>query len=157
MPIPVLAWWTTGAIAAPGVAAALWVVLVLLAQGVAPSLVDGRTMTLPEAAALGSKADIVLHLRAGADGNAPGRVRRGVLREIDQRMTPLEASVAGLAGDRRGVLRLIVDSGAVLDGSNYPVLWCLADYRRNRDALLFLQESFPGTSPPDCASIRTPW
>lgn len=157
VPLPVFARWMTGAVAGPALAAAGWVAFVLLAQVLAPSLVDGRTLTLPEAAALGSEADIVRLVRAGADPNASARVRLGVLREIDQRMTPLEAGAAGRIGDRDGVMRLLVEAGAALDDRSYPVVWCLADYRQNDDTLSFLQGHLPGATTPDCARVRTPW
>ena len=157
VPAPVLARWTTGAVAVPVLAAAAWIVVVLAAQAVVPSLVDGRTMTLSEAAALGSNADIVRLLRAGADPNTPGRVRLGVLREVDQRMTPLEAGAAGLIGDRIRVMQLLVEGGAALDDRSYPVVWCLAVLRENRDTLSLLEEYRPGATAPDRARVRSSW
>lgn len=156
-PPPVLARWIASLVAVPPIAAAAWMAFVLVSQVMAPSRVDGSTVTLAEAAAFGSNADIVRLLRAGADPNAPARVRRHVLREIDQRMTPLEAAAAGRTGNRRRIMGLLVDGGAILDSGTYPVVWCLADSRDNPDALAFVRERLPDAPPPDCGRIRTPW
>lgn len=149
--------WIVRAVMAPGVVVAGCVVVLLLAWAVAPSSIDGSSLTLSEAAALADQADVVRLLRRGDDPNARQRVRRLVLREIDLQMTPLEAAAAGTTGNRLALMRRLVDAGAVLGRDNYPVLWCLAERRHNGEVMDGLTKLLPGQPAPACSRVRIPW
>ncbi len=69
-------------------------------------------LTLAEAAALKDRGTMRRLLRAGADPNAPGRVRAGVLKDDELVLTPLEASVGTRTPD---AMRLLLANGARLD------------------------------------------
>jgi hypothetical protein len=143
------------AVALPGLA---WVVFsVLWVAGAVlgiPGGFDGRSMTLTEAAAVASHADVARLLRGRADPNAPARLRAGLVRNNEATMTPLEAATASI---RTGPVQMLVDRGARIDERNYAVLWCGAMTRNNRDMLRFLQEQRPNTSPIDCTHVRPLW
>ena len=149
--------WTEWTLAAPGLFVAACTAAMLLAQALAPALIDGSSLTLSEAAALADQADVVRLLRRGADPSAPQRVRRRVLREIEQRMTPLEAAAAGTSGNRPAIMRMLLDAGGVINSRNYAVLWCLAERRQTFEVLAFLREHLPDEPVPACAGVRTPW
>ena len=125
------------AIGLPGVivAAVLVLSLGLQAVGVFPFEPAGQ-MTLSEAAALESEADIVRLLRAGARPNAPAWVRRTRIRRVGAALTPLEAA---MSSRHVSVMTLLVDNGAVLDARNLPGLWCLAASQQNQDAQNWLR------------------
>jgi len=147
--------WLVLAVALPAVLGSLCAVLWLLgaAAGLPPSA-DGRTLTLPEAAAIASHADVARLLRSGADPNAPSRVRAGLVGSRERVMTPLEAATGSI---RTGPLQLLVAAGATIDDHNYPVLWCSAMARHNQDMIRLLESRFSRHSPVDCAAVRTLW
>lgn len=142
------------AIGLPGVmvAAAIVLSLGLRTVGVFPFEPAGQ-MTLPEAAALESEADIVRLLRAGAGPNTPAWVRRTRIRAVHAELTPLEAA---MTARHASVMTLLVDNGAVLNARTLPVLWCLAASQRNHDAQDWLR-SHGGAEPPSgCDAVRFP-
>ena len=143
------------AVVIPG---AVWVVccVVWLACAVLgiPRGFDGRGMTLTEASAVASHADVARLLRDGADPNAPARLRAGLVRNGATTMTPLEAATASI---RTGPVEMLVDHGARIDESSYAVLWCGAMARNNQDMIRFLQMRRPTHAPVDCASVRRLW
>ena len=148
--------WIVRAVALP---AAAWVVLSVVwlagaALGV-PRGFDGRSLTLTEAASIASHADADRLLRAGADPNAPSRLRAGLVRNRESSMTPLEASTAAI---RTGPVQMLVDRGATIDARNYAVLWCGAVARGNQDLLRFLEPRRPPGLPSiDCRNVRPLW
>jgi hypothetical protein len=143
------------AVALPAVG---WIVLGVLwlasaALGI-PRGFDGRTMTLTEASAVASHADVARLLRSGADPNAPGRLRAHLVMNDENTMTPLEAATGSI---RNGPVQMLLDRGATIDERNYAVLWCGATARRNGDMLRFLESKRPNTAPIDCAAVRALW
>ena len=144
------------AVASP---AFLWVVfcvvwLAAAAAGV-PGAFDSRTMTLTEATAIASHADVARLLQRGADPNAPAHLRAGIVRNRELVMTPLEAATGAI---RTGPVQMLVDRGAAIDQTTFPVLWCAAVAHRNGDMLAFLREHSPQADVPiDCAGVRSVW
>lgn len=143
------------AVALPATA---WVVfcivwLLLAALGV-PSSLDGRSMTLTEATAVASHADAARLLDTGADPNARDRLRAGLVKNNESTMTPLEAATGAI---RTGPVQMLVDRGATIDDTNYPVLWCAAKARNNQDMLRFLEMHRPPRTPTDCRRARALW
>ncbi len=139
---------------APGLAGAVLVLAALLlsAMGV-PPFTDPGLMTLPEAAALESEADVVRLLRAGADPDAPAFVRRTRIRGVYAPMTPLEAA---MTSRHISVMDLLVQGGATVDAARLPALWCVAASQRNEDALAWLRARVPAAPPADCAHVPHP-
>ncbi len=109
-------------------------------------------LTLAEAAALKDRGTMRRLLRAGADPNAPGRVRAGVLKDDELVLTPLEASVGTRTPD---AMRLLLANGARLDARARAVVYCLAEKDEAREILDFLSQGAP-PAPPDCAHVATP-
>lgn len=142
------------ALGLPGALVAASVVLVMLLRlaGV-PPLEPPERMTLSEAAALESDADVVRLLQAGADPNAPARVRRSRIRAVGADLTPLEAA---MTSRHVSVMTLLIDGGARLDPEQVSVLWCLALSHRNADAQAWLRSRSAGPFPSDCSRVRMP-
>ena len=142
------------ALGLPGVMVALVIVvsLGLEAAGVFPFEPAGQ-MTLPEAAALESEADIVRLLRAGANPNTAARVRRTRIRAVQAALTPLEAA---MSSRHVSVMTLLVDNGAVLDARNLPELWCLAASQQNQDAQNWLRSRGGAEPSAGCEAVRFP-
>jgi len=115
---------------------------------------DGRTMTLTEASAVASHADVARLLGKGANPNAPGRLRAHLVMNDENTMTPLEAATGAI---RTGPVQMLVERGATIDERNYAVLWCGATARRNGDMLRFLESKRPDTAPIDCTKVRAVW
>ena len=129
----------------------VWLVAAALGT---PRGFDGRTMTLTEASAVASHADVARLLRGGADPNARGRLRAHLVMNDENTMTPLEAATGAI---RTGPVQMLLDRGATIDERNYAVLWCGATARRNGDMLRFLESRRPTTAPIECAKVRTLW
>lgn len=110
-------------------------------------------LTLAEAAAIRDEAEVLRQIRAGADPNAPGTVRRGILNDAEYLLTPLEAAVA--AGHAE-VVQLLVQNGAVINQRTFPILFCLAQDNGATDIASFLNERAPAGVALDCASVRLP-
>ena len=144
------------AAALPAFAWVVFCVVWLVAAAVdVPAAFDGRTMTLTEAAAIASHADVARLLQRGADPNAPARLRAGIVRNRESVMTPLEAATGSI---RTGPVQMLVDRGATIDQKTVPVLWCSAVARGNGDMLTFLREHAPrGDVPVDCNGVRSVW
>ena len=133
------------------VASAIWLGAAALGM---PRGFDGRTMTLTEASAVASHADVARLLNSGADPNASSRVRAGLLMNRETTMTPLEAATGAI---RSGPVQMLMDRGARIDERNYGVLWCGAEARHNQDMLRFLESRRPNQARIDCATVRTLW
>jgi len=144
----------TLAVGLPGVlvAVAVFVVLLMRAAGLAPFEAADR-MTLPEAAALESEADVVRLLRSGADPNQPAWVRRTRLRAVHAPMTPMQAA---MTSRHVSVMTLLADAGARVTPAEMPVLWCIAESQRNADAATWLRGRAGGPFPQDCRAVRIP-
>ncbi|MGE0392008.1 MAG: hypothetical protein AB7I25_01935 [Vicinamibacterales bacterium] len=142
------------AIGLPGGLLAVVIALALLLRviEVAP-FSSAERMTLPEAAALESDADVVRLLRAGADPNRAERVRRTRIRAVNAAMTPLEAA---MTSRHVSVMAYLVAGGARLGTAQMPVLWCLAVSQRNIDAQEWLRAREGFEPPADCADVRYP-
>src|SRR4051812_35076141 len=151
---------TSGRLAlAAAVPAAIWIAgcmvwLAMVAAGVPPGG-NSRTMTLSEAAAVASHADVARLLAVGADPNAASRVRAHLVRNDERMLTPLEASTGAI---RTGPLEMLVEKGARIDASTYPVLVCAAQARHNDDMLTLLQAHQPSdVLAVYCPSVRRVW
>src|SRR5882762_3969961 len=143
--------WLVLAVALPAILGAVCGVVWLLAAAAGfPRAADGRTLTLPEAAAIASHADVARLLRSGVDPNAPSRVRAGLVGNRERMMTPLEAATASI---RTGPLQLLVEAGATIDDDNYPVLLCSAMARHNQDMIRLLESRYSRPAPIDCAAV----
>lgn len=142
------------AVGLPGAVVAALVVMALLlhAGGVAP-FAPAERMTLPEAAALESDADVVRLLRAGADVNQQAWVRRTRIRSVHAAMTPMEAA---MTSRHVSVMTLLADAGARITAAELPVLWCLAASQQNADAQAWLRSRAAGPFPATCAGVRIP-
>jgi len=149
--------WLGLAVFLPGAFAALTALVWLLsaATGV-PTAASSRVLTLPEAMAIASHADVARLLRAGADPNAPASVRAGLVRNREVTATPLEAATAAI---RTGPLEMLADAGAVIDERNYGRLWCSATARGNQDMLRFIAARLPADRRPnvDCGVTPSLW
>jgi hypothetical protein len=148
--------WPALAVGLPAAVGAAATVLWLMgaALGV-PSGADGRRLTLPEAMAVASHADAARLLRDGADPNGRTLVRTSLARNQGRPMTPLEAATGAV---RTGPLKMLVDAGATIDAQSYPVLWCAASARGNRDMLELLRERYPAaSSSADCTTMPALW
>ena len=147
--------WLLLAVALPAALGALCAVLWLVGAAAGfPRGADGRTLTLSEAAAIASHADVARLLRSGVDPNAPSRVRAGLVGNRERVMTPLEAATAAI---RTGPLQLLVEAGATIDDHNYPVLWCSATAHHNQDMIRLLESRRSNRPPLDCAAVPTLW
>jgi len=142
------------ALGLPGATVAAAVLLALLMQraGVAP-FAPAVQMTLPEAAALESDADVVRLLRSGADPNRAAWVRRTRIRAVNAELTPLQAA---MTSRHASVMNLLVDGGARVTSADVPALWCLAAAQRNADAQAWLRGQVDGPFPDDCAQVPIP-
>jgi len=131
---------------------AAWLIASTL--GVQPG--GGATpMTLSEAAALASYADVTRLLAAGVDPNGRYRVRANLVRNDERTLTPLEAATGAI---RTGPLQLLFDHGARVDETTYPVLICAAQARHNDDMIKFLQvHLLTDVYAVDCGNVRRVW
>jgi hypothetical protein len=126
----------------------------LVVSAANPSAFDSRAMTLTETMAISSYADAGRLLRSGADPNAPGRMRAGIVDLSTHMLTPLEAATGAV---RNGPVDMLVEHGAVINEQNYSVLWCAALARANRNMQQFLQSRSPSSTPVDCSRVRSLW
>ena len=142
------------ALAAP---ALVWLaaaaVVLLAALGGYRALAAPADLTLPEAAALRDEAEVLRQIRHGVDPNLAGRVRRGVIRDEEYLLTPLEAATAARHGE---VVRLLVGNGAELNDTNVPILFCLAQRSGAADIVSLLNEHAPVDARADYDSVRLP-
>jgi hypothetical protein len=111
-------------------------------------------ITLAEASALRDNGEVVRQIEAGADPNAPSRVRADVLRADAVVVTPLEAAVAS---DRGDMVQVLVEQGATLDAATWNRLACFASRLEADDALAALEARRPSGAPADCEHVQTPW
>ncbi len=138
---PALVWLTAAA------------VVLLAALGGYRALAAPADLTLPEAAALRDEAEVLRLIRHGVDPNVAGRVRRGMIRDEEYLLTPLEAATAARHGE---VVRLLIGNGAELNDTNFPVLFCLAQGSGAADIVSFLNEHAPVDARVDCDGVRLP-
>ena len=144
------------AVAAPAVA---WIVvmavwLIAATVGMQPGG-HATPMTLSEAAAVASYADVSRLLASGVDPNGRYRVRAHLVRNDERTLTPLEAATGAI---RTGPLQMLFDHGAHIDESTYPVLWCAANARHNDDMIKFLQvHLLTNVYAVDCGNVRPVW
>ena len=140
-------------------AAAIWLVLTIVwlaaaALGVQPGG-DPKSLTLSEASAVASHADVARLLDAGADPNGTYRVRANLVRNDERMLTPLEAATGAI---RSGPLQMLVDRGARIDAMTYPVLLCAAKARHNDDMLRLLDKHLQSdVYAVDCENVRKVW
>jgi hypothetical protein len=107
------------------VASAWWFVGRLAGGGLWPP----DRVTLGEAIATRNNAEALRLIMLGASPNQPTRVRAGLLSDgYDVVVTPLEAAVGAQRADS---LRMLLASGAVLDGRELRVLRCYERVRRD--------------------------
>ena len=143
------------ALALPGVALLAVTALVCLAAlaGAGP-LWPVIPLTLPEAAAMHDDAEILKLVGAGADVNAPDRVRAETLVHDERMFTPLEAAVGARQPQ---TMRVLLDHGARLDESNWTRLVCFAQRLEAEEVVALLTERLPGRSMPDCSGVSLPF
>ena len=144
---------------AAAVPAVVWMVLTVAWLAAAAFDVqpggDSRSLTLSEATAVASHADVARLLAAGADPNGRYRVRANLVRNDERMLTPLEAATGAI---RTGPLELLVEHGARIDESTYPVLICAAQARHNNDMIKLLQRhQLTDVYAIDCGNVRRVW
>ena len=111
-----------------------------------------RDVTLPEAAALRDRAEILRQIRAGADPNRPARVRPGFVRGTEYVLTPLQAAVAAR---RLDVVEILVTQGAVINMRNMPGLLCFAERVGAVNVLAYLRAR--QSTIVNCEGVILPW
>jgi hypothetical protein len=109
-------------------------------------------VTLPEAIATRNNGEALRLIAEGADPNAPGRVRDGLLvNGRDVIVTPVEAAVGAQRAD---ALRQLLSYGAAIDDRERRVLRC---YERTRpDAGVREVLEAGATAEPDCTGVTLP-
>lgn len=112
-------------------------------------------MTMAEAAALRDTGEIARRVQTGESPNAVGTVRSGVLRSEVLELMPVEAAVAA---NRPDVLRVLIESGVIVDPDRWLALHCFAVAVGAKDAQAFL-DRLPSRSIPSaaCVDVPTPW
>jgi hypothetical protein len=143
------------AIALPGVAffAVTMVLLVAAVLGRGP-LWRSEPLTLSEAAALHDDADVLLLIGRGADPNAPGTIRPGMLRRDEIELTPLEAAV-GARQER--TVEFLLQYGAVVDAPSWTRLMCFAERLEAPAVRAVLERQQPAGTTLDCAGVTLPF
>lgn len=143
------------AIAIPGVALAAVTIVLLAAAALGRGPVwRFEPLTLPEAAALHDDADVLWLIGRGANPNAPGTIRPGVLTRDEIALTPLEAAVG--AGQEQTV-ELLLQQGAVADVPTWTRLMCFAERLDAPRVRMVLERRQPAGSPLDCTGVRIPF
>ena len=143
------------AIALPGVAfvAVTMVLLVAATLGRGP-LWRSEPLTLPEAAALHDDADVLLLIGRGADPNAPGTIRPGMLTRDEIELTPLEAAV-GARQER--TVEFLLQHGAVVDAPSWTRLMCFAERLEAPAVRAVLGRRQSAGTTLDCAGVMLPF
>lgn len=109
-------------------------------------------VTLPEAVATRNTGEALRLIAEGADPNAAGRVRGGLLvNGRDVVVTPVEAAVGAQRAD---ALRQLLSYGAVIGDRERLVLRCYERTRRDSGVRELLDEG--ATGEPDCAGVTLP-
>jgi hypothetical protein len=143
------------ALAAP---AAVWLIVVaaLVVSGLLSyrPLMTPADLTLPEAAATRDHLEILRQVRAGADVNAPARVRGGLVRPGEYVLSPLQAAVASGQVD---TVQFLQHHGARMDATTVAGLICLATLQEDEEMAAYLREQAPPALALDCDNVRLPW
>jgi len=144
-----------GALCLPG---ALLIVVTAVMLGLLPFGIDplweAEPLTLPEAAALRDNGEAVRLIWSGADPDAPGEVRAGIVHSNAQVLTPLEAATASRRAD---MMELLVEQGASIDAATWTRLFCIATDVDSDDAREFLEPRRPPDASGSCEGVQTPW
>lgn len=111
-------------------------------------------LTLPEAAAARDHLEILRQITSGADPNRADRVRPDLVRPGEYVMTPLEAAVAS---GRLDTIKFLQQSGALVDATTLPNLFCFAKMQGASEIEAYFRQQAPGDFAPRCESIRLPW
>lgn len=127
--------------------------LVALPFGVDP-LWRVERLTLPEAAGLRDNGEAVRLIWLGADPNAAGPVREGIVHHNAQVLTPLEAAAAARRVD---MIELLLEQGAVMDATVWTRLLCIATDVDSDEVREFLERRRPTGASGTCEGVRTPW
>ena len=142
----------TSAIALPGVVVALLTGL----SGVSALLADRPLILAPvpgnvsEAAGNRDVADVVV-MADTADMNQPAPARIPLRLREPAMLTPLEAAVIS---ERAYMIRLVRDRGARLDAQQLRTLRCIAEARKDRGTIAYLEEI--DASPLSCDGVKVP-
>ena len=126
----------TVAIALPGVVVALLTGVSGLSAWIAdrPLILAPVPENVAEAAGNRDVADVVV-MSESADMNAPAVARIPLRLHEPAMLTPLEAAVVS---ERAYMIRLVRDRGARLDASELRTLRCIAEARKDRGTIAYL-------------------
>lgn len=97
-------------------------------------------VTLPEAVAAGSYAEVAWQIERGTDPNPPAEVRAGLLGPGPARLTPLQAAVRGR---NPLMVRILLEHGAVVGPSGLAVLRCMNEEEPSDDVRALLDALGP--------------
>lgn len=141
------------AVALPAVVVALLTGL----SGVAAFVADRPLLLAPvphnvaEAAGNRDVADVVV-MSETSDMNKPAETRIPLRLRERALLTPLEAAVIS---ERAYMIRLVRDRGANLDAQQLRTLRCIAQARKDRGTIAYLNEM--DSSPLNCDGVKIPY
>jgi hypothetical protein len=136
----------------PAVGLALFSILATIEPLGGAGLWPPDEVTLPEAAATRNMGEAARLIGLGHDPNRRGRVRAGMFADGDLQLTPLEAAVWAKRSD---VAQLLLESGAVAQGTELSVLRCLTEVQQDSEVRNLLLSLSPDPWP-DCRSVPLP-
>ena len=143
----------TAATALPGVVVAMLTGV----SGIAAVVTDRPLLLAPvpqnvaEAAGNRDVADVVV-MSATSDMNQPATSRSPLRLHDSALLTPLEAAVVS---ERAYMIRLVRDRGASLDAQQLRTLRCIAQARKDRGTIAYLNEM--DSSPVNCDGVKIPY
>lgn len=111
-------------------------------------------LTLPEAAAVRDHLEILRQIESSVDPNRAERVRSGLVRPGEYRMTPLEAAVASGHVD---TVEFLHQHGARVDSATLPSLLCFAQLQGADEIATHLRKLMPSDFILKCDGVRLPW
>ena len=143
----------TSVVAAPGVLAIAFLIVVGGALVGWEPLWSEPPLNLAEAAALNDRGTIQRLIASGADPNAVAPVRPPILKSHEVVVTPLEAAVATRTPT---TIEFLLRRGARMDSHEQAVMFCLAMKDEARELIDFL-ETNTTQAPADCEHVAIPW
>ena len=148
-----MARWIIAAFAVPGIVVAVATGLSGLASLAIdrPLILAAVPASLAEAAGNRDAAEVMLRLERGEDVNRAVEIRIPQRFDNPITLTPLEAAVAS---ERTYMIRLMLDHGAVMDGTTLRRLRCFAERRKDRGTIAYLAAL--DASPLACDGVAIP-